>query len=108
MPREEPSWWYGDRGHVVRLLLQPLGQVYGAIARRRLKQPATVHAQVPVICIGNFTAGGTGKTPLAIWLARTLSDAGQQPVFLSRGYGGSRPGPHLVVPGQRHGSRSWR
>jgi tetraacyldisaccharide 4'-kinase len=51
---------------------------------------------LPVICVGNFTAGGTGKTPLAIYLFRCLAGADQRPVLLARGYGGRLPGPHWV------------
>jgi len=51
---------------------------------------------IPVISVGNVTAGGNGKTPLCIFLARELSQRGWRPVILSRGYGGSESGPHLV------------
>ena len=53
-------------------------------------------AAVPVVCIGNFTLGGAGKTPLALAVADLLVEAGYKPVFLTRGYGGSEPGPILV------------
>jgi tetraacyldisaccharide 4'-kinase len=51
---------------------------------------------VPVICIGNFTAGGTGKTPLALTLAQLLVERGERPAFLTRGYKGRVRQPHLV------------
>jgi tetraacyldisaccharide 4'-kinase len=47
--------------------------------------------------VGNFTLGGAGKTPTALWLAKTLKDAGERPFCLSRGYGGSIAGPKLVA-----------
>ena len=50
----------------------------------------------PVLCVGNFTLGGAGKTPAALWLAKMLQDAGERPFCLSRGYGGSLSGPKLV------------
>jgi tetraacyldisaccharide 4'-kinase len=53
-------------------------------------------AGVPVLCIGNFTVGGSGKTPTAISVAKLLAEAGRRPFFLSRGYGGTLAGPVRV------------
>ena len=53
-------------------------------------------ATVPVLCVGNFTHGGAGKTPTAMWLAKMLQEAGEKPFCLSRGYGGSLAGPRRV------------
>jgi tetraacyldisaccharide 4'-kinase len=58
----------------------------------------------PVICIGNFTVGGTGKTPAALAIARMLADRGERPFFLTRGYGGELAGPVRVDP-TVHGPR---
>jgi tetraacyldisaccharide 4'-kinase len=55
---------------------------------------------VPVVCIGNLTVGGAGKTPTALAVARMLAAAGERPVFLSRGYGGALVGPVFVDPSQ--------
>lgn len=55
------------------------------------------HSKLPVICIGNFTMGGAGKTPMALFLAKYLKEQGQRPIFLTRGYGGQIQGPHLVT-----------
>ena len=98
MPLEEPSWWYRNPDAHVGKLLAPLAFVYNAIAARRLQRRADVRLPIPVICIGNFTAGGTGKTPLAIWLAKYLRELGRRPALLSRGYGGRLSGPHRVEP----------
>ncbi len=51
---------------------------------------------LPVLCVGNFTLGGAGKTPAVIMLAKMLADGGGRPFCLSRGYGGSEAGPKLV------------
>jgi tetraacyldisaccharide 4'-kinase len=51
-----------------------------------------------VICVGNLTVGGAGKTPTAILIARLLIDAGEKPIFLTRGYGGTLAGPLTVTP----------
>jgi len=60
-------------------------------------------AGVPVVCIGNFTAGGAGKTPTALAVARLLIESGERPIFLTRGYGGCLAGPVRVDP-TRHGA----
>lgn len=52
---------------------------------------------MPVVCVGNFTAGGTGKTPLALLIASRLEALGARPAFLTRGYGGRTTGPHWVA-----------
>ena len=61
---------------------------------------APYRSRLPVICIGNFTAGGGGKTPTAIAVAKVLKEAGERPCFLTRGYGGKTQGPVLVAKGQ--------
>jgi tetraacyldisaccharide 4'-kinase len=81
-----PAFWR-ERGGA-GLLLAPLGRIYGALTARRMNRPGA-HADVPVLCVGNFTAGGAGKTPTAIALAETLRALGWRPAFLSRGYGGA-------------------
>jgi tetraacyldisaccharide 4'-kinase len=96
---EEPSWWYGEAPGVRAQLLAPLGALYGWIAQRRYQRRQPYRSRFPVICVGNFTAGGTGKTPLAIAVARLLAARGVAPVFLTRGYGGSDAGPAWVEDG---------
>jgi tetraacyldisaccharide 4'-kinase len=77
------------------VLLAPFGVIYGAIAARRMARPGW-QAGIPVISIGNFTAGGAGKTPTALAIAVHLKARGENPVFVSRGHGGSEAGPHRV------------
>lgn len=83
--------WYGR--HPLGLLLAPLGWCYGALARWRRRQYQrgrwpSVRLPVPVVVVGNLTLGGTGKTPLVIWLAGWLRGRGYRPGVLTRGYGG--------------------
>lgn len=97
MSAREPSWWYSTgQEPIVAQALGPLGALYGAISARRMTQPPRYRAKIPVICVGNFTAGGTGKTPFVQMLIRLLRDAGHLPVVLSRGYGGRVTGPHWI------------
>jgi tetraacyldisaccharide 4'-kinase len=90
----EPGFWWRQAG-LWSGLLTPLGLAYGAIAERRMAKRGTL-AGVPVICVGNFTLGGAGKTPTAIMLAALLRDAGETSFFLTRGYGGSNTMPKRV------------
>ena len=76
----------------------PLALLYGAAEalRRRLTNPEK--PEIPVICVGNLTAGGAGKTPTVRALADILKGAGHQPIVLSRGFGGRNTGPLRVDP----------
>jgi len=93
---EEPHWWYGETPDPRQRLLAPIGQLYGWLAERRFRRRQPYRSRYPVICIGNFTMGGTGKTPLALFIAELLLARGEKPVFLTRGYGGKSPGPVWV------------
>ena len=94
--------WY--RLTPVSLLLLPLSLVFCALVqlRRALYRLGVLrHAQlpVPVIVVGNITVGGTGKTPLVIWLADFLRQAGYRPGIITRGYRGqNRTWPLIVTP----------
>ncbi len=92
----EPTFWWRDASIIARLLA-PAGTLYGAMAQLRLHERGQ-RAPAPVICIGNLTLGGAGKTPLALATAGLLKKAGEQPVFLTRGYGGALAGPIDVDP----------
>jgi tetraacyldisaccharide 4'-kinase len=90
----EPAFWWRTPG-LLAAALAPLGALYGAIAAHRMARRGQ-RARVPVICIGNLTLGGSGKTPAAIAVARMLQAAGERPAFLTRGYGGQLAGPVAV------------
>ena len=92
-----PPWWFGPPDWRADLL-QPIGHLYQAITAHRLKKLATApKAGVPVICVGNLVAGGSGKTPVLKELA-TLLGTTRQVHAISRGYGGRITGPHRVDP----------
>ena len=96
MPLDEPRWWYRAPASGTANLLRPLGALYGWAARTRYLRARSYRSRLPVICVGNFTAGGTGKTPLTIYLSEQLKAAGHEPVVLTRGYGGRLSGPYWV------------
>ena len=93
--REPPFWWRA--AGIEACLLTPAAAIYGALAASRLRREG-YRADVPVICIGNPTLGGAGKTPTALAVAHMLKAAGEQLVILSRGYGGCQRGPLVVTP----------
>jgi len=90
-----PGFWYANGNRLLRGLLSPLGWLYGRATLARLSRSGW-RAPVPVMSIGNFTAGGAGKTPTTIALVRALQTRGMNPFVLSRGYGGSETGPLRV------------
>jgi len=97
VPLRAPSWWY-ERSSPWPALLAPAGLVWNAVTRARWAFAKPYRSSLPVICIGNFTAGGAGKTLAALAVAHILGNAGERPIFLTRGYGGCTHGPHLVNP----------
>ena len=97
-----PDFWWRSQG-LEASLLRPLGALYGAVAALRMSR-AGMRSSLPVLCVGNFVAGGAGKTPFAIEVAQRLVRMGERPAFLTRGYGGTRRGP-VLVEAARHGAR---
>jgi tetraacyldisaccharide 4'-kinase len=91
-----PDFWAHDG--VLPRLLSPLGALYAAATARRVARPGW-HAPVPVLCVGNASAGGAGKTTVALDLGERLRLRGV--AFLTRGYGGGARGVVLVDP-SRH------
>lgn len=90
-----PAFWWRVSPTILARLLAPIGWIYGRLTLRRMARNGQ-RAGCPVICVGNFTTGGSGKTPVAMHVASHLITQGETPFFLSRGYGGSAPGPTRV------------
>jgi len=102
----EPRFWYPARRGTVPAaarLLFPAGYVYGLAGRMKRRAVKPDRAAVPVVCIGNITAGGAGKTPVAMTIAERLMAKGEKVHFLTRGYGGREQGPIRVDPAH-HGA----
>jgi tetraacyldisaccharide 4'-kinase len=95
-----PFWW--TRPDWRAWGLWPLSFIYGRIAGYRMAHARRVSVPVPVICVGNFTVGGAGKTPTALAIARAAKERGLKPGFLSRGYGGSLDVTTVVDPAHHH------
>lgn len=91
----EPRFWQSRR-HPVSLALTPLSLLYRGLEAANRKLAHTQHPGKPVICVGNLTAGGAGKTPTVQWLAEQLAARNMSPAILSRGYGGNAKGPLKV------------
>ncbi len=81
---------------MLRWILAPLAPLYGAVVRMRnrafdMHPERSARVDVPVVSIGNLTMGGTGKTPVTLFLAQSLETRGLRGAVVSRGYGGRRP-----------------
>lgn len=92
-----PVFWYKPRS-LRAALLAPLGALYAKATALRVARQPDFRAEIPVLCIGNINAGGTGKTPTAMALAMRLGDQGHHVHIVSRGYGGRLDGPVQVDP----------
>src|ERR1700760_3151413 len=89
----QPAFW--SRDGIMPQLLSPLAAIATAVTARRVARPGW-RAPVPVICCGNVTVGGAGKTTLALDLGARLAANGRRVHFLLRGYGGAAPGAQRV------------
>lgn len=89
-----PDFW--QKRDPIAWALAPLGALYGLSVAIKAAISRPFDPGIPVICVGNLTAGGTGKTPIAIAIAQALRARGKKPAFLTRGYGGSENGPAIA------------
>jgi tetraacyldisaccharide 4'-kinase len=96
---DEPSWWYREGPSVAAAALAPLAALYGWAAEARFARAKPYRSRLPVICVGNLTAGGTGKTPLTLYLCAHLQASSRRPAVLTRGYGGAQARPRWVAEG---------
>jgi tetraacyldisaccharide 4'-kinase len=93
LPQAPEFWWH--RHSIAGMALSPVGALYGQISGRRMaRRGASV--SVPVVCVGNFVAGGAGKTPTALEVASVCRKLRLNPGFLTRGYRGREAGPLVV------------
>jgi len=89
-----PFWW--RKPSMACFALIPFAKIYGLCARRKLRRKRPPTLALPVLCIGNFTLGGSGKTPLTIAFANEAKAMGIKIGIVSRGTGGAKGGLHLV------------
>jgi tetraacyldisaccharide 4'-kinase len=99
-----PTFWDLPKPDWRANALRPLGALYAAATARRLAKGTPKHMAVPVVCIGNINAGGTGKTPTVIAVLDHLRGLFHEPHVVTRGYGGRLTGPVRVDPA-RHTAR---
>ncbi|MEM8748958.1 MAG: tetraacyldisaccharide 4'-kinase [Pseudomonadota bacterium] len=92
---DAPPFWFKRPG-IAALALSPISAIYGAVAAWRMQRPPSYVSSCPVLCVGNYIAGGAGKTPTSIALARIARSMNLRPGFLSRGYGGNLTKPTIV------------
>lgn len=93
-----PDFWYpeGGRASLTANLLTPIGWLYGAASAWRMLVNTPRRALSKVICVGNLSAGGTGKTPICLALNDLLTADGTRTAFLTRGYGGKVSDPTRI------------
>src|SRR5437773_273421 len=102
-PMRAPEFWGARGGPMAELvggLLAPLGIAWDAASRLRRAVARPYRAPVPVICVGNLVAGGSGKTPVVLALAASIATTGLSIAVVTRGYGGRLGGPLRVDPAE--------
>lgn len=97
---QPPKFWYGAEGRdtapMLQLLARPLSWLYAGVTASKIANAQPVAVDATVICVGNLTVGGTGKTPVVRAIRARLADIGIVAATLSRGHGGRLKGPVQV------------
>lgn len=96
-----PDYWQSNT--LISKILAPVSFIYGFLTQLRLKLHKSPKAEVPVICVGNITAGGTGKTPVSLAIAKMLINDVYHPFFVTRGYGGKIK--NVMVNNKKHSAQ---
>lgn len=86
-----PKFWYREKSWQAKLL-SPIGKIYGWSVARRFKKERPYQAKIPVICVGNLSIGGTGKTPICLALGKMLKEMDAHFFFLNHGYKSKKKG----------------
>ena len=100
-----PKFWHAARPDWRARILQPLGALYAMGTAKRLASTIPLRMGIPVVCVGNINAGGTGKTPTVMAVVERLRNNYHTPHIVSRGYGGTETGPLLVDPSKHTASQ---
>lgn len=95
---KSPTFWLKQSSSLWAELLQPVAKTYGRIVQKRATRKPRYKSALPVICVGNVTMGGSGKTPVVQAIAKLLQQQGKTPAILMRGYGGSKSGAYWATP----------
>lgn len=106
MKLSAPDFWYHTPPTLAARALSPLGGIYARATARRLAKGGRARVGVPVICVGNLNAGGTGKTPTVIALAQRLAERGVVAHIVSRGFGGQAGAPMRVDPARHDAAQT--
>ena len=86
-----PNFWYQEKSLWAKLL-NPIGRIYGWSVARRFKRVKPYQAAVPVICVGNLSVGGTGKTPVTLAIGKMMKEMSVPFYFLNHGYKSNKKG----------------
>lgn len=97
---QNPKFWYSDTlfSRLLARILSPVGWCIYGLSKFRFLGKAGYTGKTPIICIGNATVGGTGKTPTAVLMANLAVSVGLKPAFLTKGYGGRIIKPQRINP----------